>query len=144
VLLGVGDALKQFIGLSPIYVKAAAEPGEVGIFTLSGAERHSIVANAEYTPFFHIRIHIQLTYFRLKRSDSPTQVAASALFEVLAYSPLSFASKVTCPFILVSPEEDGWCLLQTAQEAINASGDKGELVAVPGGEYHSSQHTNAV
>jgi hypothetical protein len=59
VLLGVGDALKQLIGLSPIYVKAAADPGEVGILTASGAEGglYSIVANAAFVLLLYMKAH---------------------------------------------------------------------------------------
>jgi hypothetical protein len=56
VLLGIGDALKQLIGLSPIYVKATAKPGEVGILTAPGAESgiHSFVANAGSVSFYYL------------------------------------------------------------------------------------------
>jgi uncharacterized protein len=81
-----------------------------------------------------------LTYISLKCSDYPNQIAASVIFAIPGYSPMSFASKITCPFVLISPKEDNLCLLNAAEEVINAAGDKGELVELPGSEYRRSQY----
>lgn len=64
-----------------------------------------------------------------------SQVNASALFQIPPYNPISTASQITSPILLIPTEEDNLCLLQGAKDVVKSvQGDKGELVVAPGGE----------
>jgi fermentation-respiration switch protein FrsA (DUF1100 family) len=67
-------------------------------------------------------------------SDYPNEVAASALFQIMTYKPLSTASKIKCPVLLVSTEEDNLCTIDAAEEVVKVAGDKCQLLRVPGGK----------
>jgi hypothetical protein len=50
IVLGCLDVLKRAVGLAPIYVKAAADPGELAILAAPGAQEglYGIVANSKF------------------------------------------------------------------------------------------------
>jgi len=109
------DPVKRLLGMDPVYIPAAASPGQVGGLTAKGT-MEGLMALAQDS------------------SEYPNEVNAGALLQVFSYQPVHSASAITCPIILVAPEDDNLCLLPSAIAVADAA-KKSELVKLPLGHF---------
>ncbi|TDL25846.1 alpha/beta-hydrolase, partial [Rickenella mellea] len=112
---GVLDLIKQAVGLAPVYIPAAAQPGEVGGLTAPGSLEGLLVVCKD-------------------PKDYPNEITASSLFEVPFYHPNATAHKIECPILLLVPETDNLCSPEAALEVMKKA-KKGEAVRTTGGHF---------
>ncbi|KAF8583036.1 alpha/beta-hydrolase [Ramaria rubella] len=110
------DAFKQFLGFAPVYVPAASEPWQGGIVSYPGS----------------LEGFLSLTGGEPK--NAVNEIDASALFRVATYNPQLGASSITCPLLLVIPENDELTSMPNALEA-GRKAKRAEVVRTTGGHY---------
>ncbi|KZP06855.1 alpha/beta-hydrolase [Athelia psychrophila] len=113
------DAVKQLLGMAPLYILAATDPGSgrTGLLVADGAEDglHALGSSP---------------------GDFPNEVSASSLLQLPAYDPSSTASRISSPLLIVAPKQDNLCLLSGAQKVVSMIPDaKGELIVVEGDHF---------
>ncbi|TDL25845.1 alpha/beta-hydrolase [Rickenella mellea] len=115
VVYGIADLVKQAIGLAPVYIPAAAQPGEVGGLTAPGTvEGLSVLCKDP--------------------KDYPNEITASSLLKVPFYHPNATAHKIECPLLLLIPEADNLCSPEAALEVVKKT-KNGEAVRTTGGHF---------
>jgi pimeloyl-ACP methyl ester carboxylesterase len=78
---------------------------------------------------------VNLAYFTTREySDYPNEIAASGLFQLMRYSALPAASRISCPVVIVALEDDVLCPIKNAEDVARAGDWRVELIKVPGGE----------
>ncbi|KAF7969051.1 hypothetical protein HWV62_28386 [Athelia sp. TMB] len=112
-------AVKQLMGMPPIYILAAAEPSSRQVALLSsegaGASLHALGS---------------------RPGDFPNKVSASSLLQLASYNPSSTAKQIMTPLLIVAPEADNLCLFPGAQTVASIiPDDQGELVTLSGGHF---------
>ncbi|KAH9945399.1 alpha/beta-hydrolase [Epithele typhae] len=116
VLAGIHDILRQTFGMTPRYMPAVAQPGQVGLLTAPGSvEGMNLILPAEEGVY-------------------PNEVSASSLFELPFYNPRASGARITCPVLLVAAEQDNLCPLGFFHELKGLS-PKVQLVSFPLGHF---------
>jgi hypothetical protein len=64
------------------------------------------------------------------------QISASSLLQFVRYKPQARAASITCPIVLVVPENDNLCSPSGA-EIVAKAAVNGEILKLPGGKSHS-------
>ncbi|KAL1949436.1 hypothetical protein VTO73DRAFT_8317 [Trametes versicolor] len=109
------DVVRQAFGLSPKYIPAAAQPGEVGYMNLPGA-KDGLFALVQ------------------DERDFPNEVSASSLFELPFYNPNASGAQITCRVLVIALEHDTLCPLRAATE-LQALSPRVQLVRIPSGHF---------
>jgi len=115
VILLLADVLKQSLGMEPVYIPAAANPGEVGALTAEGAMTGLVSIAPE-------------------AQDYPNEVNASSFLQIPFYQPVATASSIECPIILIAAELDNLCALDNAISVVDAA-PHAEFVKLHGGGH---------
>ncbi|KAF8512482.1 alpha/beta-hydrolase [Gautieria morchelliformis] len=115
VSFAVADVVRQSVGMSPLYCKAASDPGGGGILTVPGALQG-------YTSLVKDPSHL------------PNEINASCIFQVSQYNPHSMATSITCPLLLVIPEADNICSTPGALKVASGA-QRCEVVRTEGGHF---------
>ncbi|TFK50173.1 alpha/beta-hydrolase [Heliocybe sulcata] len=115
VALAVYDLIRQAFGASPVYIPAAAPPGEMGIMTTPGSVEGLFAITK--TP-----------------SEYPNEMSASSLFEVPLYNPSSSAGSIRCPILLVGLEWDNLCAFSGVLKVASLA-PKAEVVRIAGHHF---------
>ncbi|KAJ6524240.1 alpha/beta-hydrolase [Mycena vulgaris] len=111
----VFDMAKQALGLSPVYIPVISEPRTVGALTTEGTKPGMLAICS-------------------KDNEYKNQISASSLLQVPSYQPRSKARQISCPLLIVLPDQDNLCLPEGAVEISKAT-TKCELVSLPCGHF---------
>jgi pimeloyl-ACP methyl ester carboxylesterase len=124
---GVLDAVKSLLGFSPHYVKLAAKPG-----------RFAAMNTPESLPGFLSIVPDE--------SKWENKVCARILFKFPMYRPLSFASSVRCPAMLMLAENDSLLASNTVRKAAKRMRNA-QIISYPFGHfdiYHGDGFKDAI
>jgi len=105
------DALKQALGLAPLYIPAAAPPGAVGGLTAHG----SVEGLSQLGP-------------------CPNELSASSMLELPVYTPYAHAELIRCHVLLVAVVEDNLCDIKGVEE-VARKGPTTEVVRLNGSHF---------
>jgi pimeloyl-ACP methyl ester carboxylesterase len=114
---GILDALGGIAGRRPLLVPLAGQPGTVAALTTPDALDGATALNPDN-----------------RYPDWQQEVAARSALRLAFYRPGRFASRVTCPLLVLVCDQDQSALAAPAARAASHA-PSGDLVRLPGGHY---------
>jgi uncharacterized protein len=114
---GILDALGGLAGRQPLLVPLTGEPGTLAMLTTPDGRRGREVLNPDN-----------------RYPDWLPEVAARSAPRIGTYSPGRYASRVTCPLLVLVTDQDQTALAEPGARAARRA-PRGELVRIPGGHY---------